>query len=267
MRARKKKGEGGLGALLPLDAYPLTGDHCGECGRPRRESPSGAVCENGHGGGASLEETRGPIGGSGRSPTGGTPTGSSAAPAVGATESPAAAPAAAGGAVAWRELASGWDTTPAVRAAAAATLGDWPAKWTEEELQAGAVAAGVTLRAVDVPTSKLVQIETWPADDVEVRGAIVKLTPTIRSSEREGFDGNAAKKALLARGAVAVLVLPRTVADAVVPKKRDQAVRQAAAPHDAINAWFDAAVGLDDKQRSAAKVAALDVYDAANAAK
>jgi len=39
----------------PLDSFPLLG-YCADCHEPQYDCPSGSVCENGHGGAATLDE-------------------------------------------------------------------------------------------------------------------------------------------------------------------------------------------------------------------
>lgn len=124
------------------------------------------------------------------------------------------------------------------------------------------------VRLFEVPTTPLVQIDRWPIPaGLDVRGALVKLAPVIKSSERSSFDAATAKRALLDAGALAVTLAPKVVPDGVVTSRRDAAIRRAAAPHDAISAWFETAAGLDDDQRAAATDAALAIYDSAVAAK
>jgi len=140
---------------------------------------------------------------------------------------------------------------------------------SENEKRSPAMARhfeGVTL--FEVATTPLVQIDRWPAPaGLDVRGALVKLAPVIKSSERASFDAAAAKRSLLEAGAIAVALAPRVVPDGVVTSRRDAAIRRAAAPYDAISAWFETAAGLDDDQRAAATDAALAIYDSAVAAK
>jgi hypothetical protein len=95
---------------------------------------------------------------------------------------------------------------------------------------------------------------------IDVKGALVKLAPTIKASARAQFDGAALAKTLRARGARGVTIAPKVIADAVVTEK---ARRVATAPttRAAIEAWFHELVGIDETERTDAMNFALAMVD------
>lgn len=100
---------------------------------------------------------------------------------------------------------------------------------------------------VDVPQPGMVITNGSVCGSVELlAGAYVKVSPTLRSSERAGYDSQAVRERLLAAGAVAVVVVPVVVPDSV------EDVRRAAAPTVApklpeqhLRDWFDGVKGVD----------------------
>jgi hypothetical protein len=228
----------------PFESFPLMGTHCGACGEPQRMTPGGASCANGHGGAAALEDTRAPMPGS-------TP----------ATRTHVDSVAVIASAYAEASKVFGFAVSPTKTRA-------YHDPETPNAKRPATAAHFEGVRLFEVPTTPLVQIDRWPMPaGLDVRGALVKLSPVIKSSERAGFDAASAKRELLAAGALAVSLAPKVVPDGIVTSRRDAAIRRAAAPHDAISAWFETAAGLDAGQRAAATDAALAIYDSALAAK
>lgn len=100
-------------------------------------------------------------------------------------------------------------------------------------------SAKPTIQRVRVPTLELVEIrDALTIEDVtqDVGGKLVKLSPLIPSSERESFDGPALVAALHERGAIAVTLAPRIVADTVQPEKRGRS----RSPRELVKEWFEA---------------------------
>lgn len=107
----------------------------------------------------------------------------------------------------------------------------------------------VKLTRFEVPTTELVQINN--IDQVEtanVKGRIVKLSPTVKASEKDAFDGPAHVARLRERGALTVVLAPRTVIDTIT--KRD--VEESADPRDLVAGWFEDQVAVPEDTRAAA---------------
>lgn len=121
---------------------------------------------------------------------------------------------------------------------------------------------------VSVPSAGLVQFDGEHAVDQLIatpigalRGAIVKVAPILRSSFRDAFDAGAVAQSARDRGAVAVIVSPRIVADTRIDDRKAEAVRTAGTPRDAIAAWFGELAGLTDEDRAACIAFADDLMD------
>lgn len=91
------------------------------------------------------------------------------------------------------------------------------------------------LRFVELPTAPLIKLER--DDGRSVEGAFVKLAPRLRRSERAAFDAVAATKALLERGAVAVVIAPVLLPDEVARVETDMTPRRVDARTE-VRAWF-----------------------------
>lgn len=117
------------------------------------------------------------------------------------------------------------------------------------------------LRRVEVPTRPLIVIETL--DDLvspdHVDGAIVKVAPHLRSSERATFDGAAIAAKLRELGAAGVLLAPIVVPD--VKPELSVAIAKAESPRAALRTWF-AEQPLDDDERKACTDLAESFLDA-----
>ena len=108
-------------------------------------------------------------------------------------------------------------------------------------------------------TTRLVQLHEYGEGAApEVEGAIVKVTPTLRASQRETFDKKAVEEELLESGARAVLVLPKVVPDELTDKGRSEVV-EATRPEDAIRAWFTETKGVPAEDREGAQEMALEL--------
>jgi len=218
----------------PADgAAQETGTHCGDCGEPQLRAPEGVTCRHGHAGAAALEETR-------------------SAPA------PERRPVSDG-----RSLLDSFidEESEAVRARV---------ETFAERILAGAPrsaprARGFQVEHVSMDTPDLVQIDTWivggtpePEELPPVRGAFVKLAPTIRSSDRAAFDAGAVKQVLMGAGARGVIVAPKVVADVSVRRERAEEKREQRSADEHVAAWFDAAQGLSEEESRAARALCLD---------
>lgn len=111
-------------------------------------------------------------------------------------------------------------------------------------------------RAVLVPFTgaRLVQFDRLEElDDLapgSLAGAIVKVAPTLLVSQRGDFDATAVAARVRAAGAVAVVVAPKVVADALLRSGAEEVVQQAVTPRDAVVAWFNELAGLTDEDRT-----------------
>lgn len=122
-----------------------------------------------------------------------------------------------------------------------------------DHIVGSARTGGVRVTSVAVPTTRLLELASDDAAErADVRGAIVKLRPTIRASARASWDGGALAAALRERGAIAVLLAPTVVPD----EGRLTEVARAESPVAAIDAWFDALPGVDAEDRDAARMTA-----------
>jgi hypothetical protein len=131
----------------------------------------------------------------------------------------------------------------------------------EVEELAGDQNVNLAIRPKRTGSKRFVVVETWPlrqltheqalaATEKDVARAIVKVTAELRPSERESFDGAAIKARLIALGAVAVVLAPKTIPEA--PKEVDPIAR-AETPQAAIDRWFDglpANVDAADRERA-----------------
>jgi hypothetical protein len=122
-------------------------------------------------------------------------------------------------------------------------------------------SATARVRFVEVPTTPLVQVERVDGEHPDVKGAIVKVAPTIRSSERETFDGARVMAKLREAGALAVQLAPVTLPDTVAPEARRQVAR-AQSPEDAIRAFFAEFKGVPEEERAEAEALALELLEA-----
>lgn len=72
----------------------------------------------------------------------------------------------------------------------------------------------------------------------DVQGAYVKVAPTIRTSERATVDQKGVRERLLAAGAVAVVVVPVVVPDAVEPRTEALGAQEGRSPERHLRDWF-----------------------------
>lgn len=116
----------------------------------------------------------------------------------------------------------------------------------------------VTLRRIEVPTMELVQINT--VDQVEtavVKGRIVKLSPTVKASEKDAFDGPAHVARLRERGALVVVLAPRTVIDTVTKREEIETTD----PRELVAKWFEDQKAIDAATREAANEIVLETME------
>lgn len=116
-------------------------------------------------------------------------------------------------------------------------------------------------RRVALDTTPLVQVEgrgTAALQWGDVKGAIVKVAPTLRTSERSSFDAALVQAQLMEQGALAVQLAPKTIPDVVAPEDAKQAGR-APAPEEAIQAWFAGLRGVNEQDRADAESLALEL--------
>ncbi len=119
---------------------------------------------------------------------------------------------------------------------------------------------------MEVPTTPLVQIEmmaqlTGEAPHESVRGAIVKLSPTLPARARESFDGAAHAARLRESGALAVMLSPNVIPE-TTGSKESQAVARAASPADAVVAYFAEVKGVPEDEVADAERLALELVEA-----
>lgn len=108
----------------------------------------------------------------------------------------------------------------------------------------------VELTRYEVPTIELVQINNIAqVEELAVAGCIVKLSPTVKASEKDAFDGPLHVARLRERGALTVVLAPRTVIDTVT--KRDEIA--SSNPRDLVDAWFADQTAVDPRVIEASK--------------
>jgi hypothetical protein len=96
----------------------------------------------------------------------------------------------------------------------------------------------------------------------ELKGAFVKVAPTVRASQRSSIDARAIVKTLTDAGAAAVVVAPIIVPDVAVkdvPKDRKAAVQK---PEVHLRAWLDAVKATKAIKDSALQEALTSVQEA-----
>lgn len=100
-------------------------------------------------------------------------------------------------------------------------------------------------RFINVPQPGMVVARDFQVGNVT--GAYVKVAPTIRSSERtSGFDQKAVRAQLLAAGALAVVVAPNLVPDAVEARtEAERPVDEARSPESHLRQWFEGVKGAE----------------------
>ncbi len=127
-------------------------------------------------------------------------------------------------------------------------------------------ASHAGLRFVSVPTRELVETHDPEAllAGPRVDGAIVKVSPNVKASERDAFDGVGIKARLMKHGAAAVLMSPRVVADSGITKKAKAAAASAQSPEQAVLEWFAGQTGLTKEEREDAIELALEILGAAS---
>lgn len=97
---------------------------------------------------------------------------------------------------------------------------------------------------VDVETTQLVELDGIPSDDAPmheradfdqaVSGALVKVVPVLRRSERDGFVDADARRRVLAAGARACVIRPVIVPDVVAKSAPERARLN---PRDELRRW------------------------------
>lgn len=120
--------------------------------------------------------------------------------------------------------------------------------------------SGVEVRLVSVGSRRLVELsDLSELGVVDVRDAIVKVAPVVPASRRADLNVAEVRRRVMAAGAVAVVVSPRVVADAVMVASSP--VATAASTRGAISAWFAELRGISESDRSAASVLAESLAD------
>jgi hypothetical protein len=118
---------------------------------------------------------------------------------------------------------------------------------------------------VSVATTRLLQLDTVPEQPPEgVKGAIVKVSPTLRASERDTFDGSKLAAELRQAGAIAVQLAPVTIPDTVSQESR-RTVAAAPSPEEAVHAFFQEMRGVPEEDRAAGELLALELVQSCQA--
>lgn len=122
--------------------------------------------------------------------------------------------------------------------------------------------ARASVSFVSVPTTPLLQLEAAVPPLDGVRGAIVKVSPTLRASEREGFHGAQVAARLRGAGARAVQLAPVIIPEVGAPRVQGQAVR-AKYPAEAVRSHFEELRGVSEADRLAGMELAMQLVEQA----
>lgn len=125
-------------------------------------------------------------------------------------------------------------------------------------------SSGIGLQFVAVDTRDLIETEDPGAllKGPRLNHAIVKVSPSIKASERDAFDSVGIKARLLEHGAEAVMISPRIVADGGVKAEAKREAVKAASPEQAVREWFAGQTGLTADEIEEAIEVALDILGA-----
>lgn len=94
----------------------------------------------------------------------------------------------------------------------------------------------------------------------EVRGAIVKVTPTLGARARESFNGAGVAASLREQGALAVQLAPVIIPEAAGPQQAEK-VAKAQSPADAVAAFFAELKGVPEDELAEAEQLALKLVE------
>lgn len=263
-----------------------TGTTCSDCGEPQIETPSGVSCGNGHGGAPALEETRparswvddsdpvaalAEVMGDDDPPVGQEPEGPPTKPTrkrgvMAQTGSLGDKPVRGEARErARKRVAEGIAATAPLepKDGILASSGPVPAQLTDLDTNDAALAAGVELTFVSLPTRRLIETER-PEELLRggrIEGAIVKVTTNVRSNEREAFDGVGIKARLLEHGARAVVLAPRIVSAGGISIEAKMAAAKSVTDEEAVRAWFAGQTGLSDDELEEAIARTLAILE------
>jgi hypothetical protein len=114
------------------------------------------------------------------------------------------------------------------------------------------------VRFVSVPSARQVLVARTDEDEQSARaGSLVKLRPRLRRSELQAYDGSARRRALLGRGAAAVVVDPEVMPDLASsgePAEQDASLD----PRAVVRGYFEALPAGGERDR-AVSAAALEL--------
>lgn len=94
------------------------------------------------------------------------------------------------------------------------------------------------VRAIQIHTPHFVQIDNADCafNSTEVKGAFVKVCPTLSAERKEAFDANDIRAKLREAGARAVIIAPKFVSET---KRVRIEKAEKASPREAVSAWFE----------------------------
>lgn len=113
-----------------------------------------------------------------------------------------------------------------------------------------------------VPTTPLVQLDVIYKPASGVRGAIVKVSPTLRASERDGFDGAKLAAELREAGARAVQLAPVIIPETSAPRAQSQVAR-VTSPAEVVRTYFEELRGVPEEDKRAAVELAVQLVEEA----
>lgn len=122
--------------------------------------------------------------------------------------------------------------------------------------------ARASVSFVSVPTTPLLQLEVAVPSSEGVRGAIVKVAPTLRASERDGFHGAQVAARLREAGARAVQLAPVIIPEVGAPRAQGQAAR-ATFPAEVVRSYFEELRGVSEEDRQAGMELAVQLVEQA----
>lgn len=130
-------------------------------------------------------------------------------------------------------------------------------KKTTPTAEPGTTVCAVTYSEFD--SSKLIQIGNGIGTEPNNLGdafadTLVKFTPDIAAEHRAQFDAAKWRRCFLDAGARGVVIAPRVIGTAKRERAPELVRRAATSPHDAFDAWVQALVGVETKDKDAARV-------------
>lgn len=115
------------------------------------------------------------------------------------------------------------------------------------------------IHRLEVDTLELVQIgSVADVETTDVEGRLVKLAPTVRASEKDAFDGTGLADRLRERGALAVVLAPRTIPDT----KQSREEIETADPRELVAGWFAEQLAISETVSAAAQELVLETMEA-----